>query len=156
MEVSTRYKKMLVTLALLAMLTVSLIMVSLPQAAAHDPPWTIPTYAYIVVTPNPVGVGEQVFVVMWLDKPPPTAAGIGGDRWTGFKVEVTKPDGTKETMGPYISDSTSSTFALYTPAQIGTYKFDFSFPGQKASLYHPVSGIPGDLDRNFAFINDTY
>ena len=156
MDVRAGYKIKLVTLAMLAILTVSLIMVSLPQAAAHDPPWTIPTYAYIVVTPNPVGVGEQVFVVMWLDKPPPTAAGIGGDRWTGFKVEVTKPDGTKETMGPYISDSTSSTFALYTPNQIGTYKFDFSFPGQVASLYHPVTGIPRRFTRNFAFINDTY
>ena len=132
----------------------------LPAASAHTPAWTIPTYAYLVVSPDPIGVGQTGFIVMWLDKVPPTAGGTGGDRWTGFTVKVTKPDGTQQTLGPFISDATSAYATLFTPDQVGTYNFVLNFPGQVASLYHPVTGIPGvtgpasfGLD---AYINDTY
>ncbi len=125
----------------------------MPFASAHTPPWTIPTYAYIVVSPNPIGVGQQAFIIMWLDKPPPTAAGTGGDRWRDYTVEITKPDGTKQTIGPLNSDATSSTYSLFTPTMPGVYTFVFKFPGQVASLYGPT-GIAGD--RTSVFINDTY
>ncbi|MDR0493208.1 MAG: hypothetical protein LBH74_06200, partial [Nitrososphaerota archaeon] len=42
-------------------------------AKAHDPPWSVPTYAYVTVSPTTVGVGQYTLVVMWLDKYPPTA-----------------------------------------------------------------------------------
>jgi hypothetical protein len=127
---------------------------------AHDPPWTIPTYAYITVSPNPVGLGQDAFVVMWLDKVPPTAGGSGGDRWGNYTVTVTKPDGNTQKLGPFLSDPTSSAYTRYVPDQVGLYTFDFSFPGQVASLYNPETGEPGPADAlargGGAYINDTF
>ncbi|MGF3522204.1 MAG: PQQ-binding-like beta-propeller repeat protein, partial [Candidatus Bathyarchaeia archaeon] len=139
-------------IALILLLTAVPIL-ALPLAEAHTPPWSIPTYAYIVASPNPIGVGQTAFVVFWLDKVPPTAGGIGGDRWTGFTVKITAPDGTTETKGPYTSDATSAAWFLYTPTKLGTYRFDFSFPGQVASLFHPETGVRGSASD---YVNDTY
>ena len=111
-------------------------------ASAHTPPWTIPTYAYITASPSPIGVNQPVTIVFWLDKVPPSAAGFGGDRWANLTISVTKPDGSKETLGPFVSDPVSGGgYALYTPTQTGTYTFAFSFPGQVDSLYNPVTGL---------------
>jgi len=131
----------------------------MPLAFAHDPPWEIPTYAYIAVSPSPVGVGQDTFVFIWVDKVPPTAGGIGGDRWTGMTVVITKPDGTTETKGPYTSDATSSAAFTYTPNQVGTYKFVFNFPNNVATGINPTNGIPYDpavAMLGAAYINDTY
>src|SRR3972149_9668893 len=88
--------------ALLLALTFAVSLVALPTANAHDPAWTIPTYAYLAVSPSPVGVDQDVFVVMWIDKVPPTAGGVGGDRWGNYTVKITKPNGDTETLGPYL------------------------------------------------------
>ena len=40
------------------MLSMSASMMLVPTASAHTPAWQIPTYAYINVAPNPVGVGQ--------------------------------------------------------------------------------------------------
>ena len=50
----------------------------------------VPTYPYLVITPNPVGVGQEVSIVMWIHGAPPTAAGLGGQRYN-FTIEVKKP-----------------------------------------------------------------
>jgi nicotinamide riboside transporter PnuC len=42
---------------------------ALPSVAAHYPEWKIPTYAYIHVAPNPVGVGQQIFIMVWVSAP---------------------------------------------------------------------------------------
>ncbi|MCW4018841.1 MAG: PQQ-binding-like beta-propeller repeat protein [Candidatus Bathyarchaeota archaeon] len=125
---------------------------ALPITTAHDPAWEIPTYAYIAVAPKTIGVGETAAVVFWLNWPPPTAAGSGGDRWQNMTIEVTKPDGSKETLGPFISDPVGGAYAGYTPDQVGTYTLVFNFPGQIAVLNGPT-GIPGSSS---AYINDTF
>ena len=100
------------------------------SAAAHNPPWNIPTYAYINVAPNPAGLGQTVNIGMWINNPPPDASRTYGDRWQNFKVTVTKPDGTTETLGPFTSDDTGGTHSDYVPTLLGNYSFFFSFPGQ--------------------------
>ena len=137
---------MILILALGAFMTI------VPSVSAHTPPWEIPTYAYVVAAPNPIGVNQDGFIVMWINRPAPTSTGVSGDRWGGYTLVITKPDGTKETKGPFTADSTSSTFYKYTPDQIGTYTIDFSWPGQVLSLTG-ATGIPG---LNSPFINDTY
>jgi len=91
---------------------------------------SLPTIAYLNLAPNPAGVGQTVTVGMWLAQPPPTANVQYGDRWQNFKVAVTKPDGTTETLGPFTSDDTGGTYTTYTPSQVGNYSFFFTFPGQ--------------------------
>ena len=68
---------------------------------------------------------------MWVDRYSPTAGGATGQRWDGFKIDITKPDGTKETIGPFKCGSDVGTDARqYTPDQVGTYTIVFSWPGQ--------------------------
>ena len=155
-------KLALAVIAFAAMLTLSPFL-TLQTATAHTPPWTIPTYAYLVLSPNPVGVNQQMFAVMWLHGAPPTAAGNAGDRWHDFTLEITKPDGTNETLGPFISDPTGSTYALYTPDQVGTYTFVFKYSGQVLTLVNPQNGVVVNktdptLTRfgGAAFENDTF
>ena len=132
--------KILKTIAITTILLLAMLLPSLSNTTAHDPPLSVPTYAYLSVAPNPVGVNQPVSVMMWIDKTPPTAAGIGGDRWQGYSIEITAPDGTKEVQGPFTSYAESSYAILYTPTQIGTYTFNFSFPGQVASFITQSTG----------------
>jgi hypothetical protein len=113
-------KSKTVTIALILVLTFSAIFVALPIASAHDPPWTIPTWAYISVTNDPIGVGQQEVIVFWPNQMPPTAQGAYGDRWT-WTVEITKPDGSMETLGPLTSDPVGGGWTTWTPDQVGDY-----------------------------------
>src|SRR5512138_2473475 len=118
------------TVALIMLLGLSIIAASIPFASSHTPAWDIPTYAFVTTSPDTVGVNQYTLIVMWLDKYPPTAGGLGGDRWQGFSVAITKPDGTTQTLGPFASGPVGSTFTTYTPDQVGDYKIVFSWPGQ--------------------------
>jgi len=155
------------TIALILILALPISFILLSTANAHTPPQTYPTFAYLAISPTPVGVGQSVYIIMWVSPNPPTAAGFGGDVWRDFTVTITKPDGQTQTLGPYNSDATGSTFASYTPDQIGNYKIEFNYPGQVLSLYNP-SGIPADvaslkslsarlgLPDKTQYINDTF
>jgi hypothetical protein len=140
-------------IALFLMLTMIVTLVALPSANAHTPSWTIPTWAYISVQPNPSGVGQAVFLNFWLDKVPPTAAQFYGDRWEGMTVKVTKPDGTTETLGPFTSDAAGGAFTTYVPATTGNYTFVFSFPGQTIEGKNPP---PGGTTMNPQQIGDYF
>ncbi|MCW3994994.1 MAG: PQQ-binding-like beta-propeller repeat protein [Candidatus Bathyarchaeota archaeon] len=118
--------------------------------SAHSPAWQVPTYSYVHVAPNPVGIGQTVSVVFWINAVPPTAAGNAGDRWT-FYLDITDPKGTNKTLGPFISDPVGGSFTAFTPDQTGTYTITCRFPGQV------VTGSTGTgLFYDNIAINDTY
>lgn len=154
-------------IALLLMLTFASVMAAFPLVEAHDPPLTWPTFAYIALSPDPVGIGQTVYVVVWVSPNPPTAEGLSGDVWRGITVQVTKPDGSTETLGPWNSEPTGSTYTSFVPNAVGQYKFVANYPGQVLSLYSP-SGVPSDLvdlailsartgfPNKAAYINDTF
>ena len=121
--------KTLSSITLILILTFSAIIVSMPIAKAANPPLTIPTWTYIIATNNPIGVNQQVLLVWWLNAYPPTASGEFGDRWK-FTVEVTKPDGSKDTLGPFTSDPVGSYYTLYTPTTVGSYSAVAKFAGK--------------------------
>ena len=98
--------------------------------SAHTPAWNITTWAYCSVAPNPAGLGQTVTIGMWVQIPPPTAAGTNGDRWHGFTVTITDPDGIKKTLGPFTSDATGGTWTSFTPDKIGNYSFVVFYPGE--------------------------
>jgi hypothetical protein len=122
--------KIAIAISLFLMLTMAISLIALPTANAHDPPWSVPSYAFINVAPNPAGLGQEVTIGMWLQLIPPTASGATGDRWKGYKVTVTRPDGHTDILGPFTSDDTGGTFTRYTPPTVGEYSFVFEFPGQ--------------------------
>jgi len=149
-------KTEILSIAAILLLLFSLTIAIIPIAYAHDPPWEIDTWAYISVEPNPIGVNQPVFVTMWIDKVPPMATGPWGPRWQDFTVKITKPDGTSQTLGPYESDSVGGAWTQFTPSEIGTYQFDFTFPGQviedvNTTPYPGISYLIGT-----AYVNDTY
>ena len=126
-NLKTKSKTIVITFAL--MLSFAATLVTLPIVSAHDPAWEIPTWAYMSVAPSPVGVGQPVLVVMWINEYPRTAVGAYGDRWDNMYVDVTAPDGSKDTLGPFRSDPVGTSYTNYIPTQAGTYTFVFRFEG---------------------------
>ena len=121
-------KSKILATAIIAILTIS--MASIALSNAHTPAWKIPTWAYCSVSPNPAGLGQLVTIGMWVQIPPPTAAGTDGDRWHGFTVTITDPDGIKKTLGPFTSDATGGTWTSFTPDKLGNYSFVVFYPGE--------------------------
>jgi hypothetical protein len=152
MKVSNRKTQKRILSVILTLAFVTAFVAALPITSAHTPAWQIPTYAFMSVTPNPVGVNQRIDIVMWISNVIPTASGAFGDRWQGFKITITKPDGSTATLGPFTSDPISSGYTSYTPDQAGTYKFVFSYPGQV------LTGLPtqNGLRPTNAYVNDTF
>ncbi len=138
----THGKQALFSIALILLLTVSGIMAAIPTSKAQTETSPLPTNAFINVSPNPAGIGQQVTLEMWLGQPNPTATGLLGGRWDGFTVLVTKPDGTTQTLGPFTANDASFAVAYYTPEQTGNYTFKFTFPGQHVTGIAPLTMQP--------------
>ncbi|MBT0158630.1 PQQ-binding-like beta-propeller repeat protein [Candidatus Bathyarchaeota archaeon A05DMB-2] len=119
-------------IAFLLILTFAISIVAIPTANAHDPPWTIISYAYITAGPNPVGVGQRTLILMWIDGPMPGAT-VGNDiRRINYTLTITDPNGKTETMHwDTIADPTSCQFVSYAPDTVGTYTLKFDYGGQK-------------------------
>jgi outer membrane protein assembly factor BamB len=147
-KIRTQKNKTLFGIALILILIASTIMASLPVARSQStaPPGVpqIPTYAYLVAVPNPVGVGQTVVIGFWLDKVPPTASGASGDRWQNMTVKMTRPDGTTQIFGPYMSDPVAQYYFNFVPDKVGTYYFQFSFPGQRVTGLGASIPLPVD------------
>jgi hypothetical protein len=101
-----------------------------PLPAGVTPSVTVDTIPYLSVSPNPIGVGEQLLVNVWVQP----ALQINRAH-TGYTVTFTKPDGTTATVGPmnsYQGDTTA--WFEYVVDQVGTWKVKFSFAGD----YYPA------------------
>jgi hypothetical protein len=86
---------------------------------------------------------------------PPTAEGAYGDRWI-WTVEVTKPDNSKQTLGPITSDPVGGGWTTYTPDQVGTYTLvaimdDHVMTGEPA----PPAGAWGTDTIGDTYLGDT-
>jgi len=126
-----RGNKTLYAIALILTLTMTMaIVTSLPTAKAV----VIPTYLLLSVAPNPVGVGQIVYVNAFLSKPTATMGGSAtanaGDRYEKITVDIVQPDGTKKTLGPFTADTTGGTWASFVPTKTGNYALQAFYPGQ--------------------------
>jgi hypothetical protein len=119
-------KQVLTTLTLILTMILTSLATTIPSTSAAN----YPTWLFLTVQPDPIGVGQDANVVYWLDKPPPTASGPRGDRWQNWKMQITSPDGDIETINLAASDAAGSGIIKYTPTQIGNYYFQITFPGQ--------------------------
>jgi hypothetical protein len=141
----------LFTVTLILLLTLPVIAVSIPATTAHDPPWTIETWSYVGVVPENVGVNQEMLIVFWPAEYPYTAQGAYGDRFT-WNIEITKPNGEIDRMGPFISDPVGGSWTLYTPTQVGTYTVVAKMDE------HTYTGLPDTTPstiRSPEFVNDT-
>jgi len=128
-EKSTRniknLKQKIIATAIVAVMLLSISALT-PTASAAD----YPTWLFLTVQPDPIGIGQDANVVYWLDKAPPTASGPRGDRWQGWTLEITDPDGAKKTMKLAESDAAGSGIIKFVPDKLGNYTFKMYFPGQ--------------------------
>ncbi len=147
-------KTIAVLISVILVLSMVATMVVLPDVNASTPPKTWPTVAFLSVSPNPIGVGQKADFIMWIDQVTPTAQGIYGDRFSGYTLNITKPDGTVDHLGPFNSDAISSVFTSYSPDVVGNYTAVFKFPAQIIQGVNPPPSWQGynNPDR----INDTY
>jgi hypothetical protein len=124
-------KTMAIMIAVLLTISIGTSMIPLPTTNAHTPVWQINSWAYIAVAPDPIGVGQSVYISMWVDAAMPSASILNDIRRHDYKLTIIKPDGTTETMNwPVLKDTTGVQSTQYTPNQIGTYKFNFAYAGQ--------------------------
>jgi hypothetical protein len=86
-----------IVIALVLTLTIAIPIAALPITSSQLP--TRPTYAYIGAVPNPIGVGQEVLIHVGITQPLENYW-MG---WEGLTITVTKPDGTKQTLGPFSS-----------------------------------------------------
>ena len=147
-------KSKISAIALVLVLTISATFFALPIVSAHDPPWDVPTWAFIALRNDIIGVGQQVLILFWPNSYPPTASGAYGDRWT-WTIEITKPDNSKVTLGPFTSDPVGGGWALYTPDQVGEYSLVAIMDD------HVITGEPlapgwGPASFGYSSLNDTY
>jgi hypothetical protein len=149
-------KKTIVSLCLLLIATLSTTTLVMPPVTAHTPSWQIQTYAFINAAPNPVGVGQKINIIMWLDQVIDGAGVTNNIRFHDYKLVITKPDGTTETQTfSVVQDTTSAQYTSYMPTTTGNYTFFFSFPGQVFTFTENANtmfGLPGPS----SYINDTY
>ena len=120
-------KKLLLAIALLALLILPMAYVTIPNTQAA----TYKSYPFIGAMPNPVGVGQTVLLHVGAL----TALTNVVDGWLGLTVEVTKPDGTHITLSCPKTDSTGGTGVTFVPDQIGTYTLVTNFPEQNSTSY---------------------
>ncbi|HEX9261505.1 MAG TPA: PQQ-binding-like beta-propeller repeat protein, partial [Candidatus Bathyarchaeia archaeon] len=105
----------------------------------------VPTRTYNVISPNPVGVGQQFTVVYYQPIVPPDALLTNDIRYQYYNV-ITKPDGTEDRIpasGTIDSDSTGTNYFAYTPALIGNYTITTYFVEQTYRWYS------SNTQRNF-------
>jgi hypothetical protein len=97
---------------------------------------TMKTYPIADAIPNPVGVGQETLLKCGISEAAPSAS-YG---WSGITITVTKPDGTSQTLGPFTTDSTGSTYTTYVPDQIGNYTVTTNFPDNT----YPITYVPSE------------
>jgi hypothetical protein len=90
------------------------------------------SYAYLIVEPNPVGVGQTTYIAMMIDVPLPSASEANDIRRHDYQLIITAPDGTTETKSwARIADTTGVQSTSFTPTMTGQYNFTFNYPDQK-------------------------
>jgi len=133
----SKSKATTIAISLFLMLTMAFTLVALPANA--QPGTTLKTYPFVDAIPNPVGVGEDVLIRFGILM----ELGSVEYGWSDLTVTVVKPDDTTQTLGPKDTDSTGSTYEIFTPTEAGTYKLTAHFPEQPCpmSYYYYEGGF---------------
>ncbi|MCW4023103.1 MAG: PKD domain-containing protein [Candidatus Bathyarchaeota archaeon] len=79
----------------------------------------------VVASPNPIGVNQVLKIVAMLNPAPPR-----GYLYQTLVFDLTLPDGTHESLGPFESDSIGQVYVYYIPNMTGTYVVTFKSPEQ--------------------------
>lgn len=155
--VKSKTKSTFIALILMLTISITLISITLPSSNAHTPPYTVPTDAYVTVSPGTIGLGQYCTIVVWLAQFSPTSSGLSGQRWDGFLITITQPDGTNTTIGPWTCRSAAaSDYQVFTPTELGNYTIVFSWPGENVTTGNQPLPNTADLaDVGDIFLGST-
>lgn len=122
----------------------------IPSANAHTPPWTIPTFPYVVCVPDTVGVGQTAVIYAFNGNAPIPSAAVGNTyRYHNFHVTAVSPTGKTTTVDyPTVQDTTGAQTISFTPTEVGTYNITFKYDGQTLTAADQPSGS--------LWVNDSY
>ncbi len=125
-----------------------------PTTTAHPQPgWTFVSYPYLVAAPNPVGVGQTVAVVMWIDDPLPGATVNNDIRRHDYTLTITDPNGQNSTNHwDVVSDTTSVQYMQFTPNQVGNYTLSFDYPTQVYTWTTATTPGASNIYQNDTFL----
>ena len=138
-------KKVMIAVAIFLLISMSTSTILMPTTSAHTPPWTIISYAYLVASPNPVGVGQTVAIVLWVDSAMVGATVSNDIRRHDYTLTITTPSGAVETKHwDVVSDTTSIQYYQYTPTEVGNYTLKFDYPAQLYTWGSATTGYNGD------------
>jgi hypothetical protein len=130
-------KNNIVAIALLLILGITAIFSILPQPAQAQTTFNYQTFAYLSMRPNPIGVNQSLLLNFWITPPMPFPGIIAH----GYTVEITHPNGNKETLGPFNSiQADTSMWTEWTPKTVGTYKIKVIYPGETVPPGTPYQG----------------
>jgi hypothetical protein len=133
-KMRTQKDRKIVAASLILMLTIIMTLGTLPTTVQA---LEIPTYLILSVAPNPVGMNQPVYVGAFMSKPTPTASFVYGDLYANLTIQIVRPDGTKETKGPFLGDAVGGTWFTYVPTTAGDYTFQAFYPGQTLTGSNP-------------------
>lgn len=119
--------------SLILLITIAIPLYAILPTAAQA---TMVTYPYIGATPNPVGIGQETLLHVGITQQLQTQT-MG---WEGLTVTITRPDNTAETLGPFKTDSTGGTGAVYVPTMVGNYTLQTHFPEQVTTAEKRAGG----------------
>ena len=139
-KLTNRRKTFSTVVFLIFSLLMSAMIVNLSAVAAQEP-LRINPYPFLGGIPNPIGVNQEV--LLHVGSIYPTTWPQTG--WTGLTVEVTKPDGQTETLGPFKTDLTGGTGTIFVPTMVGTYTLQTHFPEQPTEVDIPEIGPAGTI-----------
>jgi len=135
----TKSKTVLTIIPLILILAISATLVTSPLAIGQAA--RVYPYPYINAIPNPVQVNMPTLFHVGCVYPTRRPQ-LG---WYDLTVEITKPDGTTEILGPVTTDTTGGTGIQYTPTMVGTYTVRTHFPEQTKEFSDNRSGPEGTI-----------
>jgi len=117
------------TLLIVALLSTSIFQLA-SVVSAQNP--TIPVYLKVHAEPNPVGIGQPLYLSLFFTKPLPIIGATGGGSlYTDLTINLVFPDNTNQTFGPYTSDTTGGVGGIeFTPEVAGNYTAQAFYKGQ--------------------------
>ena len=128
-------KSKITTIAFILLLTISAIIVALPQVSAQV---TKTVYPYLGVIPNPVGVNQPVLLHVGITE----SLSRQDMGWEGMTVTVIDPENVETILPVPKTDSTGGTGITWYPTKIGTYQLYSTFHEQQIEVRPFFFGQP--------------
>ena len=134
------------TITLILLMTLSAMITFTPSVKAQV--YDTPTFLFVTASPQPVGIGQVVYVGITFSRPCPTGAGYTGDLYEGITLTITDPTGVATTSGPYLASPVAGVVYNFTPDKIGNYTLQAHYPGQVLKGYNPNNPTLSTSSRN--------